>query len=126
MAQTIYNVVESRNLEVVDGKQTFSVNLPDWFPVSFEDACLNKLIEKFGIEGVLAKALAQIVIDLRAEARKGNDPKVKESPQELVNNYKVKAPRRAKTKLELLQELIGELTPEQVAELLDGSNTEED
>lgn len=86
-AKSIHEIMKSRKLEVVDGGEQIQVKLPEWFPAEFTKEAYVKL-EKQGItaEGILCKAVQQMIIDLRSVVRAENQ-KEKGKPQEAVNKY---------------------------------------
>ena len=86
-AKSIHEIMKSRKLEVVDGGEQVQVDLPEWFPSALTKEMFVKL-EKQGItaEGILCKAVQQMIIDLRSVVRAENQ-KEKGKPQEAVNKY---------------------------------------
>lgn len=87
----------------------------------FGDGSLKGLVEKFGEEVVLSRAMSALVIDLQALMRRHRESKdfSMDKLKEAVKNWKptvVTAVRRSAT--ERLEETITKLTPEQRAELL--------
>lgn len=120
MAQSIYEVMDGRMLQVVNGTKTFEVDVPSWFPTSLDQAALDKLVKEFGADAILSKAASQIIIELRAAARAGQDSKDSDEVK-AVEAYKVEAPRKPKTKMtkqEMALALFAEMTEDEIKAVL--------
>jgi len=118
MAQSIYEIMEKRVINVTDNGENFTIDTPEWFPTSLDDFDVIK--EKFGEDAILAKAIAQIIIELRAVARSARADEEKDMDEELAK-FDVTAPRKPKkalTKEEQIAELFAEMSEEEIQKLM--------
>ena len=118
-AKSIHEIMKSRKLDVVDGGEHIQVKLPEWFPAAITKEALVEL-EKQGVEveGILCKAIQQMVIDLRSTVRAENQ-KEKGNPQAAVNKYKPTIPGMPSEKrAQMAARVLAAMTPDELAATL--------
>lgn len=119
-SESIYTALERRTIEVVDGAETLTVNLPDWFPTDITREQVDNLNEDTRF-GLIAAGLQQAIIQVRAIARREN-AKDDGDIQGCIDKYAPKAPSKALDEEGKALAYLNSLDPESLARVLAKAN----
>ena len=117
-AQSLASLCSSRTLIVTDKASQFEVHLPNWFPAELTEQALHDLAGEFPPAAILAKALAQVVIDLREAARRGFRAGGQTKAQQLVDKVTIDLPRSGSDPTAKAASSLSKLTPDQIRKAL--------